>query len=259
MTDRVSVQLSELRTTLGKMEVALDAVANAIVWTNDRGQVQWCNRLFENLIGRRRLMILGQFLQELLPLKQHDIEVTPDLHPAQIALAQQERGTECYEFQNTENQYTLEISWSSVAFGQEEMSAVLVIRDVTAQKKIELELDQHREHLEVLIENRTTELRATNDRLQTEILERQQVQEALQTSEERFRLLIDNVKDYGIYLLDAKGQVASWNAGATRIEGYEAEEIIGQHFSRFFPLEAIQAGEPQNCIEIATKTGRYQG
>jgi len=258
MTDQVSTQLSELRATLGKMEVALDAVANAIVWTNDRGQVQWCNKLFEKLVGRRRLMILSQSLLELLPLKQDTSALATEQHPAHIALTQDGGGLACYQFQNTENDYILEIGWSSIAFGQEEMSAVLVIRDVTAQKKIEQELEQHREHLESLVENRTTELRATNHRLELEILERQQIQDALQTSEERFRLLIDNVQDYGIYLLDAKGKVASWNAGAARIEGYEAEEILGRHFSCFFLPEAIQAGEPKRILKVAIKTGQCQ-
>ena len=65
--------------------------------------------------------------------------------------------------------------------------------------------------------------------------------EELRQSEERFRLLVESVRDYAIFMLDPDGYVLTWNAGAERFKGYRADEIIGQHFSRFYPAEALAA------------------
>src|ERR1700732_5288770 len=76
-------------------------------------------------------------------------------------------------------------------------------------------------------------------------------------SDEIFRLLVESVKDYAIFLLDPSGKVSTWNQGAERIKGYKAREIIGQHFSRFYPVEAIESKWPDRELEIAAKEGRY--
>jgi PAS domain S-box-containing protein len=76
--------------------------------------------------------------------------------------------------------------------------------------------------------------------------------------EEVFRLLVESVKDYGIFTLDTQGNVQSWNEGARRIKGYEAEEIIGSHFSRFYPPEDIAAGKPERELEQAIAEGRVE-
>ncbi len=76
-------------------------------------------------------------------------------------------------------------------------------------------------------------------------------------SDELFRLLVESVKDYAIFLLDPNGRVITWNQGAERIKGYKANEIIGQHFSRFYPQEAIESKWPERELEIASKEGRF--
>src|SRR5919202_6557602 len=73
---------------------------------------------------------------------------------------------------------------------------------------------------------------------------------------EIYRLLVEGVKDYAILMLDPTGQIVSWNAGAERITGYRAEEIIGQHFSRFYPAEEVARGKPGRELEVATEQGR---
>jgi len=73
-----------------------------------------------------------------------------------------------------------------------------------------------------------------------------------------FRLLVDSVQDYAIFLLDAGGNVATWNDGARNIKGYEPEEIVGRHFSAFYPPEDIARGKPQRELEMAARTGRVE-
>src|SRR5438132_934443 len=70
--------------------------------------------------------------------------------------------------------------------------------------------------------------------------------------------MVENVKDYAIFMLDAGGRVATWNAGAERIKGYRAEEIIGQHFSRFYPPEDVQAGKAERALQQAVAEGRWE-
>ncbi len=80
----------------------------------------------------------------------------------------------------------------------------------------------------------------------------------LRLSEEGFRLLVERVKDYAIFMLDPHGHVVSWNAGAERIKGYRPEEIIGQHFSSFYPAEAVARGWPAEELRRAEAEGRFE-
>ena len=83
-------------------------------------------------------------------------------------------------------------------------------------------------------------------------------QEDLRRSEERFRLLIESVRDYAIFMLDPGGYVLTWNPGAQRFKGYRADEIIGQHFSRFYPPEALTRGLPEQELRVAAETGVFE-
>lgn len=88
--------------------------------------------------------------------------------------------------------------------------------------------------------------------------ERQASAQLLET-EQRFRLLVESVVDYAIFMLDAEGYITSWNAGAQRIKGYRAEEIIGQHFSRFYTEEDQRNGVPQRVLQSAARLGKFEG
>ncbi|TAM51275.1 MAG: PAS domain S-box protein [Paraburkholderia sp.] len=76
--------------------------------------------------------------------------------------------------------------------------------------------------------------------------------------EDRYRALVDSIKDYAIFLLDAKGRIATWNAGAERIQGYRAREIIGRHFSVFYPEEVAARGYPDEELRHAAELGRWE-
>src|SRR5579884_2084246 len=77
-------------------------------------------------------------------------------------------------------------------------------------------------------------------------------------SDDQFRLMVEAVKDYAIYMLDPKGRIMSWNPGAQRIKGYAANEVLGKHYSMFFTKEAIDAGKPQLELALAKRDGRFE-
>lgn len=166
MTEDAAIQIRKLRATLGKMEVALDAVANAIVWTDGEGNIQWCNALFEALVQRKKITFLGKPLLKLLPLKRNGQLLCSEDHPVQIVLNQQASGLDFFEFHQNNLEKILEVDWSPVAFGKEELSAVLAIRDVTQLKLEEKELQQYRIQLEKIVEERTAALKFANTQLQ---------------------------------------------------------------------------------------------
>jgi PAS domain S-box-containing protein len=91
-----------------------------------------------------------------------------------------------------------------------------------------------------------------------DMTEKREAQQALLEAERTFRILVQGVTDYAIYMLDPEGKVTNWNAGAERIKGYSPDEIIGEHFSRFYTPEDFEAGVPKRALETARETGRYE-
>ena len=91
-----------------------------------------------------------------------------------------------------------------------------------------------------------------------DVTAQRQMLEQLRASEERFRLLVEGVADYAIFMLDPQGRVTTWNTGAERMKGYRADEVVGRHFRVFYPPEAQAAHHPEHELEVAVREGRYE-
>jgi PAS domain S-box-containing protein len=102
------------------------------------------------------------------------------------------------------------------------------------------------------VEDEFSEVSATNPNASSP------VEAALQDSEEKYRILVDGIRDYSIFLIDPHGVILSWNAGAERIKGYKAEEIIGRNFSCFFPQQDIARRRPEEVLRLAAEYGRHE-
>jgi PAS domain S-box-containing protein len=125
------------------------------------------------------------------------------------------------------------------------IGAVNMLEDLTERKKAEQLLQQLNETLEQRVQERTRQVNETFSKLQE--------------TERRFRLLVEGVTDYAIFMLDPNGIVSNWNPGAWRINGYSADEIIGQHFSVFYTAEDRASGLPQQLLSTAAEEGRFEG
>jgi PAS domain S-box-containing protein len=126
-----------------------------------------------------------------------------------------------------------------------------IVRDVTERKKAEDAVRQLNKDLENRVEERTSQLEAT-------IAELKSKQEDLRHSEEIFRLLVEGVRDYAIFMLGPDGRVISWNEGAERIQGYEAPEVVGEHFSVFYAPDDVDRGLPGEELRVAAIEGRFE-
>ena len=147
---------------------------------------------------------------------------------------------------------------------------MVVAEDVTARRSTEENLHREHDDLRNLVKERTSTLKEATEVLQSEIeqrkrvekalmhdiAERRKAQEALLESEWRFRMVIQGVTDYAIFMLDQDGHITNWNMGAQRIHQYAAAEIIGQHFSRFYVEKEQQRGEPARALQLAAYEGK---
>ena len=132
----LTIVIQELRATLGKMELALGAIDEAIVWTGKEGIIQWCNTTFDRLVNRNHFTILGSSLPTVLPLAKLGTTLLEIEHPVYKILSQ-EFSTSEYEFPQGENTLILEIAGSFVELQNGDRTAVLTIRDVTERKRME--------------------------------------------------------------------------------------------------------------------------
>jgi PAS domain S-box-containing protein len=138
--------ISDLRATLGKLELALDTISEAIAWTGKEGKVQWCNNAMATLVQRNRLFVLGQRLVDLLPVEKQGLLLTDVEHPVSRTLRTGSRITGTYEFRKGSERVYLEISGTPVS--SEQARVIFMIRDITLQKQAEEALQLANKELE---------------------------------------------------------------------------------------------------------------
>src|ERR687890_475380 len=126
-----------------------------------------------------------------------------------------------------------------------------IIRDVTERKRAEEAVRQLNKNLENRVEERTSQLEASIAQLESN-------QQQLRHSEEIFRLLVEGVRDYAIFMLGPDGRIVSWNEGAERIQGYEVSEVVGEHSSVFYTEEDVDRGLPGEELRVAAIEGRFE-
>jgi len=139
--------------------------------------------------------------------------------------------------------------------------SLVLSADVAVRRRAERQLRQSQIATEGTVEARTAELRHANQALRTEVDERKRVE--AESEHRRLHLegaqrLLDGVQDHAIFMLDAAGNVISWNKGACRIQGYDADEIVGHHLSIFYTADERAAGVPQQALVAAAREGKYE-
>ncbi len=153
-------------------------------------------------------------------------------------------------------QINVELSLSPIrpvhdAEGDEAQFVLAIIREVTERKRAEEAVRQLNKDLENRVEERTSQLEAT-------IAELESNQRELRQSEDLFRLLVEGVKDYALFMLSPEGRIVSWNEGAGRIQGYEVSKIVGEDFSVSYADEDVQRGLPGEELRVAARSEKWR-
>jgi len=198
---------------------ALVATApDGVVVVDDAGSIVYANKTAEQLFGYGSGELLGKSVEDLIPERVRDLHVSHRRgFLSSPGLRPMGLGLTLLGLRRDGTEFPIDVSLSPTSLRNDQVVTAFV-RDVTDRTRAEA---------------------------------------ALRASEERFRLLVQNVADHALYVIDPLGRVASWNAGAERLKGYTEEEIVGEPISRFYTADDVARGEVQHAIDVATREGRY--
>lgn len=201
------------------LERLYESLPDGVVLTSGSGEILRVNAQAEKLFGYSRDELLGRPVEMLIPDRFQAGHVAQrQAYHRDPHLRPMGAGLELYARRKDGTEFPVDIMLSPFE-AKEGRLVVAVVRDIT---------------------------------------ERKQAADALRHSEERLRSIVETVKDYAILTLDPEGRVTSWNRAAERIKGYHAGEIIGKHFSRFYPPEDIERDKPEQALKLAAEHGRFE-
>jgi len=229
----ITRELRESKESGAKYRGLLEAAPDAMVVVNQGGEIVLLNVQAEKQFGYRRDELVGQKVKNIIPEGFAERLIADGTRSAAEVLAQHiGTGLELIGQRKDGSEFPIEIMLSPL----ESADGILVtaaIRDITTRRDEEKHLAQ--------MEGR-----------------RRLAEEALRESEESYRMLLHGIQDYAIFMMDPRGQILNWNAGAELIKGYIAEEIIGRNFSCFFPPEDIERGRPEEVLRTTAENGRHE-
>jgi PAS domain S-box-containing protein len=211
----------------------LEAAPDAMVVVNQAGEIVLVNAQVEKQFGYQRDELVSQKIKKIIPEGFAERLIADATRSTAEALAQHiGAGIELSGRRKDGTEFPIEIMLSPLE-SAEGILVTAAIRNISARKAAEAHLAKAEG-------------------------KRHFVENSLRESEERYRMLLDGIKDYAIFMMDPRGQILSWNAGAELIKGYRADEIIGQNFSCFFPPEDIELGKPEEILRLAAAGGRHE-
>jgi len=192
---------------------------DAIVVTGSDGKIVQASSQVEKIFGYSRDEVLGQPVEMLVPERFRRTHSTDrENYSAAPRTRAMGAGLELYGRRKDGTEFPVDIMLSPAEM-DEGRFVIAVVRDITDRKRAE---------------------------------------EAIHEFQQRFQSLVESVKDYAIFMMDLEGRITSWNSGAQRIKGYTANEIVGQHFSRFYTDEDVKRGKPQQALVVAAEYGRFE-
>ena len=217
----------------GKHYGLLEAAPDAIVVVNQRGEIVLLNVQTEKQFEYSRDELVGQQVKKIIPGGFAERLIADGTRSAADERAQQTgTGIELSGRRKDGSDFPIGIMLSPLE-SADGILVIVAIRNISVRKDAE----KHPAQME------------GRHRL---------VEDALRQSEERYRMLLDGIHDYAIFMMDPRGEIISWNAGAERIKGYKADEIVGHNFSCFFSPEDIRRGRPEEVLRMTAASGRHE-
>jgi formate hydrogenlyase transcriptional activator len=202
------------------LEKTFECCPDGLLVADSSGRILLCNPQIETMFGYSRFELIGQLVEALLPERFRTIHPSHRrAYNSQPRMRAMGAGLDLYGRRKDGSEFPVDIMLNSLQTAQGPL-VLSVIRDVTQQKK---------------------------------------AQQALHLSQQRFQLLVDNARDYAIFLMDPSGHILTWNSGAERLKGYRSDEIVGHSFACFYTSDDIQHGKPEEALRIAVAEGRCEG